>query len=120
MDHPSAYNFLHSMSQHLLAINPQSTIFLVVFLFILLLLSFITSGAEVALFSLQHKDLNMLKTKQHSAARRITTLLEERKAVYTSLLIGGGVFNISIIILTNYLLSPLLKFGTVNMLVPMN
>jgi putative hemolysin len=38
-----------------------------------------TSGAEVALFSLQHKDVNMLKTKQHAAARRITNLLEERK-----------------------------------------
>ena len=77
-------NFLHSLSLDLLAINPQSTVFLVVFLFILLLLSFIISGAEVALFSLPGKDINMLKTKQHVAARRLTTLLEERKAVYTT------------------------------------
>ena len=104
----------------LLAINPQSTVFLVVFLFILLLLGFITSGAEVALFSLQNRYLNMLKTKQHAAARRITSLLEERKAVYTSLLIAGGLFNISIIILSNFLLSPLLKLGTVNIIVPID
>jgi gliding motility-associated protein GldE len=104
----------------LLSINQQSTVFLVVFLFILLLLSFITSGAEVALFSLQHKDLNMLKTKQHAAAKRITSLLEERKAVYTSLMIAGGVFNISIIILANFLLSPLLKFGSTNVFVPVD
>jgi len=120
MDHPSAYNFLHSMSQHLLAVNPQSTVFLVVFLFILLLLSFITSGAEVALFSLQHKDVNMLKTKQHAAARRITALLDERKAVYTSLLIAGGVFNISIIILSNFLLSPVLHIGMINIIFPLD
>src|SRR5215216_2290857 len=120
MDHPSAYNFLHSMSQHLLAVNPQSTIFLVVFLFILLLLSFITSGAEVALFSLQPRDINMLKTKQHAAARRIITLLEERKAVYTSLLIAGTFFNISIIILSNFLLTPFLNFGIVNIIVPID
>src|SRR4051812_14909238 len=106
MDHPLNH-LLHS----LLAINPQSTVFLVVFLFILLLLSFITSGAEVALFSLQNRDVNMLKTKQHMAARRIITLLDERKAVYTSLLIASGVFNISIVILANFLLSPILRFG---------
>jgi putative hemolysin len=104
----------------LLAANPQSTVFLVVFLFILLLLSFIASGAEVALFSLQIKDVNMLKTKQHAAARRITSLLEERKAVYTSLLIASGIFNISIVILSNFLLTPVLKFGIVNIGVPID
>jgi gliding motility-associated protein GldE len=120
LDHHSVNNFLHSPAQILLAVNPQSTIFLVVFLLILLLLTFITSGAEVALFSLQHKDINMLKTKQHAAARRITALLDERKAVYTSLLIAGGVFNISIIILTNFLLSPLLHLGVVNFFIPID
>lgn len=103
-----------------MAANPQSSVFLVVLLLVLLLLSFISSGAEVALFSLQNRDLNMLKTKQHAAARRITNLLEERKAVYTSLLIAGGVFNISIIILANFLLSPILKIGTINAFIPIN
>lgn len=117
---PSVNNFLHSLFQHPLAINPQSTLFLVVFLFILLLLSFIISGAEVALFSLHNRDVNMLKTKQHAAARRLTSLLEERKAVYTSLLIASGVFNISIIILTNFLLSPVLHFGTINFFIPID
>ena len=87
----------------------------IVLLLVLLLLSFITSGAEVALFSLQSKDVNMLKTKQHAAARRITTLLDERKAVYTSLLIAGTFFNISIIILSNFLLTPLLNIGTIEL-----
>jgi putative hemolysin len=120
MDHHSVNNPLSALAQILLAVNPQSTVFLVVFLFILLLLSFITSGAEVALFSLQNRDLNMLKTKQHAAARRITNLLDERKAVYTSLMIAGGVFNISIIILSNFLLTPVLQFGIINAFVPLN
>jgi gliding motility-associated protein GldE len=94
----------------LLAANPQSAVFLVVLLIILLLLSFVTSGAEVALFTLHTKEINMLRTKQHTAARRIITLLDERKAVYTSLLIAGTFFNISIIILSNFLISPLLQF----------
>ncbi|SHF61876.1 gliding motility-associated protein GldE [Cnuella takakiae] len=115
MDHSTA-----SHGFHLLAINPQSTVFLAVLLLILLLLSFIASGAEVALFSLLPKDVNMLKTKQHAAARRITTLLDERKAVYTSLLMAGTIFDISIIILGNYLLTPVLQLGTVHIIVPIN
>lgn len=120
MDHSSINNPIYSLAHILLAANPQSSVFLVVLLLVLLLLSFISSGAEVALFSLQNRDLNMLKTKQHAAARRITNLLEERKAVYTSLLIAGGVFNISIIILANFLLSPILKIGTINAFIPIN
>lgn len=117
---PSVNNIFTIQAHILLAVNPQSTVFLVVFLFILLLLSFITSGAEVALFSLQSKDVNVLKTKQHAAARRITSLLEERKAVYTSLLIAGGVFNISIIILSNFLLSSVLHFGVAEVFIPLD
>ncbi|MGN6162951.1 MAG: gliding motility-associated protein GldE [Flavisolibacter sp.] len=120
MDHSTVYNLLHSLAQITHTVNPQSSVFLVVLLLVLLLLSFITSGAEVALFSLQNRDLNMLKTKQHAAARRITNLLEERKAVYTSLLIAGGVFNISIIILANFLLSSVLKIGIINAFIPIN
>lgn len=95
----------------LIKTNQQSAFFLVSLLLILLLLSFITSGAEVALFTLQTRDLNMLKTKQHPRAKRIVSLLDERKAVYTSLLISGTFFNICIIILANFLLTPILPFS---------
>ncbi len=120
MDYHSVYEHTGHLAFTLLSANPQSSVFLVVLLLVLLLLSFIISGAEVAFFSLQPRDVNMLKTKQHAAARRITTLLEERKAVYTSLLIAGGVFNISIIILSNFLLTPVLALGTINIGIPVN
>lgn len=80
---------------------------MVVVLLVLLFLSFLVSGAEVALFSLQPRDVNMLKTKQHDAAKRITSLLENRKEVYTTLLIAGGIFNLSIIFLAYLLMAPL-------------
>jgi len=104
----------------LLAANPQSAVFLVVLLLLLLVLSFIASGAEVALFSLQSRDVNVLKTKQHASARRIINLLEERKAVYISLLMASTFFNISIIILSNFLLSPVLHLGIVTFIVPID
>jgi putative hemolysin len=93
---------------YLLAIDTQGTTFLFILLLSLLLLSFVISGAEVALFSLGNKDINMLKTKQHSSARRIVTLLEESKEVYTSLLLASTFINICIIVLTNFLIEQLL------------
>ena len=120
MDYHSVKELTYNLLHTLLNVNPQSTVFLVVLLAILLLLSFVSAGAEVALFTLQGRDLNMLKTKQHPAARRITSLMEERKAVYTSLLMAGTFFNISIIILMNYLLNQVLTIGTINLFVPVN
>jgi putative hemolysin len=97
----------------LLAINPQSTTFLAITLVVLLLLTFTISGAEVALFSLNRKDINMLKTKQHVSAKRIVNLLEEPKEVYASLLIAGTLVNICIIVLSNYLISQFITFGNI-------
>jgi gliding motility-associated protein GldE len=94
----------------LLAINLQDSTFLLVLLIALLVLVFIISGAEVALFSLDDKDLNVLKTKQHSGAKKIVFLLQEPKEVYASLLIAGTFLNISIIILANFLLSQVVFF----------
>jgi gliding motility-associated protein GldE len=96
-----------------LAANPQGTVILVLVLLLLLLLTFTISGAEVALFSLNSKDLNMLKTKQHASAKRIVTLLETPKEVYASLLISGTFVNISIIVLSNFLINEFVTFNQI-------
>ena len=64
-------SIIDHLSYVLLFVNTQGTTFLVIGLLALLMLTFTISGAEVALFSLNEKDVNMLKTKQHSADRRI-------------------------------------------------
>lgn len=113
MDSHSAFSFITDhLSFVLLVANPQDTTFLVVTLLVLLLLTFTISGAEVALFSLNNKDINMLKTKQHSSARRIVNLLEEPKEVYTSLLIARTFINICIIILFNFLINQNIPYGS--------
>lgn len=94
-----------------LAIDTQGTTFLAVALILMLLLIFTISGAEAALFSLNNKDVNMLKTKQHSSAKRIVSLLEEPKEVYASLMIAGTFVHISVIVLANYLINRLISFG---------
>jgi len=110
-NHSVLISLLDMIYMFLLYVNPQGTTFLAVTLVVLLLLTFAISGSEVALFSLNKKDLNMLKTKQHASARRIVTLLEEPKEVYASLLIAGTFINISIIVLSNFLLSEFISFG---------
>ena len=116
MDSPSAITGISGhFSYTLLAVTPQGTTFLIIVLLALLLLSFVVSGAEVALFSLTNKDVNMLKTKQHTAAKRITDLLEEPKEVYTSLLIAGTFMNICIIILANYLFNQYVPYGKIKL-----
>jgi putative hemolysin len=113
LDSHSAIDLLFSkLSFFFLAINLQGTTFLIFLLAALLFLAFTISRAEVALFSLTNKDINMLKTKQHNAAKRIITLLEEPKEVYASLLIAGTFINICIAILSNFLISQFISFGS--------
>ena len=109
MDYHSVTTFFtDNLLFTLLAVKADGTIVLGALLFILMTLSFFIAAGEVAIFSLHSKDINMLKTKQHSSARRIVDLLEEPKEVYTSLLIAGTFFNICIIVLANFLINELL------------
>ena len=112
MDYHSVITFIpDNLLYNFLAVQADGTIILVALLFTLMALSFFIAAGEVALFSLHSKDINMLKTKQHAAARRIVDLLDEPKEVYTSLLIAGTFFNICIIVLSNFLINQLLNLG---------
>lgn len=71
---------------------------------VLLLISFAVAGAEVAFFSLTHKDINVLKTKQAPSFRRIVTLLEQPKTLLASMLITNSLVNIGIILIINFLM----------------
>lgn len=92
----------------LLAASLNSSTIIGVLILFLLILSFIISGSEVALFSLSYKDINVLKTKQGNPWKRIVTLLEEPKLLQGSLMIANTVINISIIILANFLIDELM------------
>ena len=92
------------ISHFLLFINPQATTILAIAILFLLIISFVVSGSEVAFFSLSPKDVNILKTKQDVSWKRIANLLEEPKALLASLMIANTFVNITIIILSNFLI----------------
>jgi gliding motility-associated protein GldE len=93
------------------AITTQATTILVFILIFLITISYFVSGAEVAFFSLSHKDMNMLKTKQQPAYKRIVDLLEEPKSLLASLLIANTLINVSIIVTSNFLLDEIIPIG---------
>jgi gliding motility-associated protein GldE len=84
--------------------TPNVVIYLLV-IFILLLLAFIVSGAEVAFFTLNYKDLNVLKTRQNTSGKLITKLLEKPKSLLASLQIAGILLGVAFIMVTNYLIT---------------
>lgn len=104
MDYHHAGTLLLSIKPVLLAINSQLLTLLVLVFLLLLFLSFVVSGAEVAFFTLRYKELNVIKTKPDAAARRIVNLLEEPKVLMASLLAANVIFNLGLVFLTNYLI----------------
>lgn len=109
MDYASVDPFSNTMLSLLfLASNVQGTTVLVIMILALLVISYFISGSMVAFFSLNNRDINMLKTKQGAAWKRIVNLLEEPKILLGSMRIGNTFVNIAIIILSNFLIDELM------------
>lgn len=110
MDIHTASLFHNSNLGFLATLNPQGTTVLIFLLLFFMFFSFIVSGAEVAFFSLTHKDINFLKTKHQPGYQRILDLLEEPKLLLASLLIANSFANIAIIIISNIVLDSAFQF----------
>lgn len=100
--HLACYTFFSNPL--LLTITGANTTVILI-LFILLLLLFITSGADAAFFSLTNKDINLLKTKQEKSYKRIVQLIEQPKILHATLTITSYFINISIIIISNWVIN---------------
>jgi putative hemolysin len=81
---------------------------------ILLIMLFYVSGAEVALFSLNYKDISDFKVMHHASARRIVGFLENPKGLLGSLTIANSLLTIGIIIILNRLIGFILPEGSMN------
>jgi len=104
LDYHSVIGFNDFFPFTLLAITPAANIVLIFLALLLLVVSFLLAGSEVAFFSLTYKDINILKTKQQPAYRRIVSLLEQPKTLLASMLITNSFVNIGIILISNILI----------------
>ncbi len=104
MDYHSAIVSLKFFSPVYLVITPAATTILIFAALILVIISFLVAGSEVAFFSLGYKDIIMLKTKRRPSYRRIVTLLETPKTLLASMLITNSFVKIGIILISNLLM----------------
>ncbi len=104
MDYHSSIDYTAHFHFTFLLINPAATAILLFIAVLLLIISFLVAGAEVAFFSLTYKDINVLKTKQQPSFRRIVSLLEQPKILLASMLIANTFVNIGIILIANMVL----------------
>ncbi len=72
-------------------------------IFILLFLSAIVSGAEVALFSLSQQDIDDTLNDNLAKGKIISNLLEKPKKLLATLLVANNFFNIGVVILFAYM-----------------
>lgn len=79
------------------------------FLLILILISGLVSGAEVALFSIGKSDLD--NEKDTTALQRVKLLLAKPRYLLATILITNNLVNIAIVILSYYLISFLFDFS---------
>jgi putative hemolysin len=104
LDYHSVIGFINYFPLTLLAITLAANAVLIFVAILLFIISFLVAGSEVAFFSLTFKDINILKTKQQPAYRRIVNLLEQPKTLLASMLITNSFVNIGIILISNILI----------------
>ena len=80
-------------------------------LVVLLGFSALVSGSEVALFSLEPKDIEALKSNKKRSAQQILKLLSDPEQLLASILVGNNFINIAIVLLAAHISSSLISFG---------
>lgn len=77
-------------------------------LLLLIVLSALVSGSEVAFFSLSPSELDELKKSENNKDRNILKLLEEPNKLLGSILITNNFVNIAIVILSSIIFTPMI------------
>jgi len=80
---------------------------------VLLALSAFISGSEVALFSLEPKEIKELKSNKKRSASLVIKLLSEPEQLLAALLVGNNFVNISVVLLTAHITNSLIDFSLV-------
>ena len=80
---------------------------------VLLILSAMASGSEVAFFSLTRTDLEELESRTDIAARRVLDLLSNRDRLLATILVANNMVNICLVIVVTQLVSEIFIFSGV-------
>lgn len=97
-----------------LIISPSLTVILGLLLLGFASISFLMSGSDIAYFSLQYKDLTLLKTKNNPGYKRMALLLEQPRKLQAVIFICKIFSTIGVVVITDILLQQI--FGAVGLL----
>lgn len=110
---PSPSSFLLSFSQIFQPIDFELglSIFCVL---ILVVLSALLSGSEVAMFSISNKQRFDLEDQNKNSNKRVLTLLKEPKKLLATILIANNFINVSIVMASNFVFNNLIIEGSIS------
>lgn len=81
-------------------------------IFVLLLMSAMVSGSEIAFFSLDHNSISTLKNNKKSrSGSLVLKLIEKPKYLLSTILIANNIINIGVIILSTFVMQRLFDFN---------
>ncbi len=104
---PSSFSIFNEVIR---AFDPNLIAPLII-LVVLLVISALTSGSEVAFFSLRFHDLDDLKQRNKQAYENLTGLLDRPKTLLATILITNNFINVGIIILSSFISNGLFDFS---------
>ena len=81
---------------------------------LLVVLSALLSGSEVAMFSINNEQRKTLKDSTNNKTGRILKLLEEPKKLLATILIANNFVNVSIVMASNYVFNNLFIDGSIS------
>ncbi len=96
--------------------TPEAAIMLAITI-VLLLISALASGSEVALFSLTPHDMQQLREQNDMRSRSVLSLLEDVESLLATILVTNNLVNIGIVILTSNIMDSLFVFNRFEFLV---
>ena len=94
------------------SVTPDMVLGLVLIM-VLLLLSGLISGSEIAFFSLNPTQIAALKTKPDARSKAIIYLLEIPKRLLATILISNNFINVSIVILSTFVTTAMFNFEAI-------
>ncbi len=88
-----------------------TSIIIVLIVIFLILLSALISGSEIAFFSLKPSQIDEIESKQHKKNKAIIDLLKQPKKLLATILIVNNFVNVSIVILSTFVVSNSFDFA---------
>ncbi len=110
-DSPDSYYSILATIPNFINQFPTDALIGLFIIIILLLMSALISGSEIAFFSLDHSLITKLQKRQSRASYLVLKLIKRPKYLLATILISNNMINIAVIILSSFVLTKIFDFS---------